>query len=42
MFAAEYETYGTFFENTIDVTGVERFLGPGVPLEVFGGVRVKF
>jgi iron complex outermembrane receptor protein len=42
MFAAEYETYGTFFENTIDGTGVERFLGPGAPLGAFGGVRVKF
>ena len=42
MFAAEYETYGAFFENTIDGTGVERFLGPGAPLGAFGGVRVKF
>lgn len=42
MFAAEYETYGTFFDNTIDGTGIERFLGPGAPLGAFGGVRVKF
>lgn len=42
MFDAEYETYGAFFENTLDDTGVERFLGPGAPLGAFGGVRVKF
>ena len=42
MFATEYETYGTFFENTIGGTGVERFLGPRAPLGAFGGVRVKF
>jgi outer membrane receptor protein involved in Fe transport len=42
MFDAEYETYGAFFENTIDETGVERFLGPGAPLGVFGGIRVMF
>lgn len=42
MFAADYETYGTFFENTRDETGVERFLGPGAPLGAFGGLRVKF
>jgi outer membrane receptor protein involved in Fe transport len=42
MFDAEYETYGAFFENTIDKTGVERFLGPGAPIGAFGGMRVKF
>jgi outer membrane receptor protein involved in Fe transport len=42
MFDAEYETYGAFFENTLDNTGVERFLGPGAPLGAFGGVRVNF
>ena len=33
VFNAEYETYGALFENTIDQTGSERFLGPGAPLE---------
>ncbi|MBI3248514.1 MAG: TonB-dependent receptor [Deltaproteobacteria bacterium] len=42
VFDAEYETYGAFFENTIDKTGVERFLGPGAPLGAFGGMRVRF
>ena len=42
MFDAKYETYGAFFENTIDKTGIERFLGPGAPLGAFGGVRVTF
>lgn len=42
MFDADYESYGTFFENTLDGTGVERFLGPGAPLGAFGGVRVSF
>lgn len=42
MVDAEYETYGAFFENTLDETGVERFLGPGAPLGAFGGVRVRF
>ena len=37
-----YETYVACFENTIDETGVERFLGPGTPLGAFGGVRVSF
>ncbi|MGH7962002.1 MAG: TonB-dependent receptor, partial [Candidatus Binatia bacterium] len=42
LFDAEYESYGAFFENTLDGTGVERFLGPGAPVGVFGGVRVRF
>ena len=42
MFDADYETYGAFFENTLDDTGIERFLGPGAPLGAFGGIRVKF
>ncbi len=42
VFDAEYETYGAFFENTLDNTGVERFLGPGAPIGAFSGVRVKF
>jgi outer membrane receptor protein involved in Fe transport len=42
MFDAEYETYGAFFANELDHTGVERFLGPGAPLGAFGGVRVQF
>lgn len=42
LFAADYETYGAFFANTLDGTGIERFLGPGAPFSGFGGVRVKF
>jgi iron complex outermembrane receptor protein len=42
MFDAEYETYGAFFENTLDDTGIERFLGPGAPLGAFGGIRLQF
>lgn len=42
MFDAKYETYGAFFENALDDTGVERFLGPGAPLGAFSGVRVNF
>ncbi|HEV8718857.1 MAG TPA: TonB-dependent receptor [Candidatus Binatia bacterium] len=42
IFDSDYETYGAFFENTLDHTGVERFLGPGAPLGAFGGVRVSF
>jgi outer membrane receptor protein involved in Fe transport len=42
MFDTEYETYGAFFENTLDDTGIERFLGPGAPLGAFGGIRLKF
>jgi outer membrane receptor protein involved in Fe transport len=42
MFDSDYETYGAFFENVIDNTGVERFLGPGAPLGAFGGVRISF
>ncbi|MGE0683809.1 MAG: TonB-dependent receptor [Candidatus Binatia bacterium] len=42
MFDSDYETYGAFFENTLDNTSVERFLGPGAPLGAFGGVRVQF
>ncbi len=42
MFDAKYETYGAFFENSVDKTGIERFLGPGAPLGAFGGVRVNF
>jgi hypothetical protein len=30
-FDAKYETYGAFFENTLDDTEVERFLGLGAP-----------
>jgi TonB dependent receptor. len=39
---ADYESYGAFFENTLDGTGLERFLDPGAPLGVFAGVRVRF
>lgn len=42
MFATDYETYGAFFENDRDGTGVERFLGPGAPLAAFSGIRVTF
>ena len=42
MFDTHYETYGAFFENTVDDTGVERFLSPGAPLGAFGGVRIQF
>ncbi|HXG18800.1 MAG TPA: TonB-dependent receptor [Methylomirabilota bacterium] len=42
VFDANYETYGAFFENELDHTGIERFLGPGTPLGAFGGVRVHF
>ena len=42
MFDADYETYGAFFENELDHTGVERFLGPGAPLGAFGGMRMHF
>jgi outer membrane receptor protein involved in Fe transport len=42
LFDTEYESYGAFFENTLDNTGLERFLGPGAPLGAFGGVRIKF
>jgi len=42
MFDADYETYGAFFENDLDNTGVERFLGPGAPLGAFSGIRVTF
>jgi iron complex outermembrane recepter protein len=42
MFDSDYETYGAFFENELDNTGVERFLGPGAPLGAFGGVRMSF
>jgi len=42
MFDADYETYGAFFENTLDDTGVERFLSSGAPLGAFGGMRVTF
>ncbi|MGE0823371.1 MAG: TonB-dependent receptor [Candidatus Binatia bacterium] len=42
LFDSDYETYGAFFENNLDGTGLERFLGPGAPLGAFGGVRMKF
>lgn len=42
LFDEEYESYGALFENTLDETGVERFLGPGAPFGAFGGVRVRF
>ncbi len=42
LFAEEYESYGAYFENVVDGTGVERFMGPGAPLAAFSGVRVKF
>ena len=42
FFDKEYESYGAFFENTLDNTGRERFLGPGAPFGAFGGVRVRF
>ncbi len=42
IFDEEYESYGAYFENAVDETGVERFMGPGMPLAVFSGVRVKF
>ena len=42
VFDTDYETYGAFFENTLDNTGIERFLGPGAPRGAFGGVRVSF
>ena len=42
MFDTAYESYGALFENTLDGTGVERFLGPSAPLGVFSGIRVKF
>ena len=42
LFAEEYESYGAYFENVVDGTGVERFMSPGAPLAAFSGVRVKF
>ncbi len=42
VFDEEYESYGAYFENVVDDTGVERFMGPGQPFCAFGGVRVKF
>ena len=42
LFDEEYESYGAYFENTLDDTGVERFMGPGAPFGAFGGVRVQF
>lgn len=42
LFDEEYESYGAFFENVADDTGVEPFLGPGAPFGAFGGVRVRF
>ena len=42
MFDADYETYGAYFENELDNTGVERFLGPGAPLGAFSGIRITF
>ena len=42
LFAENYESYGAFFENTLDETGLERFLGPGAPFGAFGGIRARF
>jgi outer membrane receptor protein involved in Fe transport len=42
IFDSDYETYGAFFENTLDDTEVERFLGPGAPYGAFGGIRINF
>ena len=42
LFDKEYESYGALFENTLDETGVERFLSPGAPFGIFGGVRFRF
>ncbi len=42
LFDEEYESYGALFENTLDETGLERFLGPGAPFGAFGGVRIRF
>ena len=42
LFDEEYESYGAYFENVVDGTGVERFMGPGMPLAAFSGVRVQF
>jgi len=42
MFDVDYETYGAFFENTVDNPGVEPSLGPAAPLGAFGGVRIQF
>ena len=42
LFDTEYESYGALFENTLDETGVERFLGPGAPFGAWGGIRLKF
>ena len=42
LFDEEYESYGALFENALDDTGLERFLGPGAPFGAFGGVRVRF
>jgi hypothetical protein len=42
LFDENYESYGAFFENTLDETGLERFLGPGAPFGAFGGIRARF
>lgn len=42
LFDENYESYGAFFENTLDGTGIERFLGPGAPFGAFGGIRARF
>ncbi len=42
LFDEEYESYGAYFENVVDGSGVERFMSPGAPLAAFSGVRVKF
>src|SRR5262249_7615731 len=42
LFDSDYESYGAFFENVLDGTGIERFLGPGAPFGAFGGVRLRF
>jgi outer membrane receptor protein involved in Fe transport len=42
LFDNDYESYGAFFDNTLDGTGVERFLSPGPPFGVFAGARLRF
>lgn len=42
LFDENYESYGAFFENALDETGLERFLGPGAPFGAFGGIRARF
>ena len=42
LFDNDYESYGAFFDNTLDGTGIERFLSPGPPFGVFAGARLRF